>query len=139
MSLLKSFLFCISLENGAFIMATYITLVNSCYIAVLMMILNSYNVLKESMSGVEKLEMLMVASCVNFLCYYLFGSLLLVIAVNEVSQSLLGVIFLNFGLIGALSLSAPVANSQLLPHGARSHDDLHLPLRSSLCIHFRKR
>ncbi|KAG5667037.1 hypothetical protein PVAND_015038 [Polypedilum vanderplanki] len=64
-------------------MVTYICLVNSCYIAVLMMILNSYNVLVENMSGYEKLEMLLVASLVNFLCYYLFASLLLVLAVNE--------------------------------------------------------
>ena len=73
------------MENGCYIIATYITLVNSCYIAILMMILNSFNVLSDHMSGSEKLQMLMVASCVNFLVYYLFGSLLLVLGVNEVS------------------------------------------------------
>ncbi|KAL7012016.1 hypothetical protein ACKWTF_014571 [Chironomus riparius] len=83
MAFLKKFLFCISMENGCYIIATYITLVNSCYIAILMMILNSFNVLSDHMSGSEKFQMLMVASCVNFLVYYLFGSLLLVLGVNE--------------------------------------------------------
>jgi hypothetical protein len=85
MSFLQKFLFCISLTTGGYIIATYCCLINCGYIAILMYILNSFDVLNERMSGLMKFQMLMVASCVNFLVYYLFGSMLLVLGINEVS------------------------------------------------------
>lgn len=49
-----------------------------------MLMLNSFNVLRDPVPGDEKLQMLALASSVNFLVYYLFGALLLVLGINEV-------------------------------------------------------
>jgi hypothetical protein len=50
-----------------------------------MMVLNSFDVLNEKMTGFEKFQILMVATCVNFFIYYIFGSMVLTVGVLEVS------------------------------------------------------
>lgn len=62
----------------------YIVIVNSGYIGIQMLMLNSFNVFRDPVPGDEKLQMLALASSVNFLVYYLFGALLLVLGINEV-------------------------------------------------------
>lgn len=63
----------------------YIVSLNAVYIGAQMLMLNSFNVLRDPVPGDDKLQMLALASSVNFLVYYLFGALLLVLGINEVN------------------------------------------------------
>ena len=85
MFLIDKFLFIFSIETGGRITSWYCSIVNIGYIIVLMKLLNSFDVLNDSMTGFEKFQILMVATCVNFFIYYIFGSMVLTVGVLEVS------------------------------------------------------
>lgn len=87
MFLIEKFCFIFSIETGGRITSWYCSFVNCAYITVLMMLLNSFDVLNEKMTGFEKFQILMVATCVNFFIYYIFGSMVLTVGVLEVSEA----------------------------------------------------
>lgn len=86
MFLIEKFFFIFSLETGGRIISWYCSLFNITYCMALMQMLNSFDVLKEPMSGFEKFQILCVASCVNFFIYYIFGSMVLTVGIIEVSE-----------------------------------------------------
>ena len=87
MFLIQKFLFFFSLEMGGRITSWYCSILNIAYITVLMMVLNSFDVLNDSMTGFQKFQILMVATCVNFFIYYIFGSMVLTVGILEVSKA----------------------------------------------------
>lgn len=85
MILIQKFFWIFSLETGGRLTSWYCSVLNIAYITVLMMVLNSFDVLNDSMTGFQKFQILMVATCVNFFIYYIFGSMVLTVGVLEVS------------------------------------------------------
>ncbi|KAG5668644.1 hypothetical protein PVAND_016579 [Polypedilum vanderplanki] len=94
MYLIEKFLFCFTIETGGRITSWYCSVVNIAYITVLMMVLNSFDVLNEKMTGFEKFQILMVATCVNFFIYYIFGAMVLTVGVLERNYSILKSFFM---------------------------------------------
>lgn len=84
MYLIEKFFFIFSLNTGGRLTGWYCALVNMAYIVVLMQLLNSFDVLNDTMTGFEKFQILSVASCVNFFIYYVFGSMVLICGIIEV-------------------------------------------------------
>lgn len=84
MYLIEKFFFIFSLNTGGRLTGWYCALVNFAYIVVLMQLLNSFDVLNDTMTGFEKFQILSVASCVNFFIYYVFGSMVLICGIIEV-------------------------------------------------------